>query len=400
MPTGRRLHLVTADEGHRVSTLELFFDLVFVYAITQTTQLMADHLSPLGVAEGLLVLAVLWWCWCCYAWLGTTIHVDHGIARLAMFGAMGVMFLLSLTVPEAFTDRPGGLDGPLLFVGCYAIVRVLHEVAYLGAARHDPELQRVLLRMLRGLVPSIGLLVLAAFLAGPWQLVLWVVALTVDYVNVYFSGPAGWRLNSPAHFAERFGLIVIIALGESIVAIGIGIGPVPMTWLIAGCALCGVALAAGMWWTYFDVVARVAEHRLAGAKGVERTKLATDSYTFLHLPLIAGIVLVALGLKKAFLYLSDTAHHVPGEALHGVPIWALTGGLALYLVALSALRRRNVGSWNVQRLVLAAVLLGVTPLLEHVPAAVAVVAAAVAVLGLVAFERMAWVRRQVPLPPR
>ncbi|WP_326565877.1 low temperature requirement protein A [Amycolatopsis rhabdoformis] len=397
MPTGRRLHLVTADEGHRVSTLELFFDLVFVYAITQTTQLMADHLSPLGVVEGLLVLTVLWWCWCSYAWLGTTIHVDHGIARLAMFGAMGVMFLLSLTVPEAFKDRPGGLDGPLLFVGCYAIVRLLHEVAYLGAARHDPDLRRVLLRMLRGLVPSLGLLVLAAFLDGPWQLVLWVVALAVDYLNVYFSGPAGWRLNSPAHFAERFGLIVIIALGESIVAIGIGIGPVPMTWLIAACALCGIAVAAGMWWAYFDVVARAAEHRLSGAQGLERTKLATDSYTFLHLPLIAGIVLVALGLKKAFLYLSDTVHYAPGLALHGVPMWSLTGGLALYLVALSALRRRNLGSWNVQRLVLALVLLALTPLLEHAPAAVSVVVAALAILALITFERLPWARRQVHL---
>ncbi|MFI5608835.1 low temperature requirement protein A [Amycolatopsis sp. NPDC051903] len=400
MPTGRRLHLVTTDEDHRVSTLELFFDLVFVYAITQTTQLMADHLSPLGVVEGLLVLAVLWWCWCCYAWLGTTIHVDHGIARLAMFAAMAVMFLLSLTVPEAFTDRPGGLYGPLLLVACYSVVRVLHEVAYLGAARHDPELRRVLLRMLRGLVPSIALLVVAAFVPQPWQLVLWVVALAVDYVNVYFSGPAGWRLNSPGHFAERFGLIVIIALGESIVAIGIGIGPVAMTWLIAGCAICGIALAAGMWWTYFDVVAHVAEHRLANAKGLERTKLATDSYTFLHLPLIAGIVLVALGLKKAFLYLSDTAHHLPGEALHGVPMWTLTGGLALYLVALSSLRRRNLGSWNTQRLVLAAVLLAVTPLLEHAPAAVSVVVAAVAVLGLITFERLPWARRQVHLASR
>jgi low temperature requirement protein LtrA len=180
-------------------------------------------------------------------------------------------------------------------------VRLLHEVAYLGAARHDPELRRVLLRMLRGLVPSIALLVVATFLHGPWQLVVWAVALFVDYLNVYLSGPAGWRLNSPAHFSERFGLIVIIALGESIVAIGIGIGELPMTWLVAGSAICGIALAAGMWWTYFDVVAHAAEHRLTRATGLERTKIATDSYTFLHLPLIAGVVLVALGLKKSFL---------------------------------------------------------------------------------------------------
>jgi low temperature requirement protein LtrA len=388
---------VSADEDHRVSTIELFFDLVFVYAITQTTQLMADHLSPIGVGQGLAMLAVLWWCWCSYAWLGTTIHVDHGIARLAMFGAMAVMFLVSLTIPEAFVDHPGGLFAPVLFVACYAIVRVLHLVAYLGAAKHDPGLRRVLLRMFVGLLPSVGLLAVGTALSGPWQLGLWVVALLTDYVNVYLTGPEGWRLNSPAHFAERFGLIVIIALGESIVAIGIGIGPLPMSWLVAGAAVCGLALAAGMWWTYFDVVARVSEHRLTRATGVERAKLATDTYTFLHLPLIAGIVLVALGLKKAFLYIADTEHHTPGEALHGVPIWTLTGGLALYLVALSSLRKRNLGSWNVQRLVTAVLLVAATPLLEHVPAAVLLLLVAGLVLGLIAFERLRFAewRRQV-----
>ncbi|MFE3174040.1 low temperature requirement protein A [Amycolatopsis sp. NPDC059090] len=390
MPT-RRLHLVRADEGHRVTTLELFFDLVFVYAITQTTELMSGHLSLLGVGEGLLVLMVLWWCWCSYAWLGTMIHVDHGIARLAMFGAMAVMFLVALAVPQALTNEPGGLDGPLLFVACYAVVRLLHIVAYLGAAQHDAELRRVLLRMLRGLLPSLVLLAVAAMVGGPWQPALWVVALAVDYLNVYLSGPAGWRLHSPEHFAERFGLIVIIALGESVVAIGIGIGHVPITWLVAGSAICGIALAAGMWWTYFDLVANVAERRLARAEGIARTKLATDSYTYLHLPLIAGIVLVALGLKKTFLSL----HTNPADALHGVALWALTGGLALYLVALSSLRRRNLGTWNRQRLVLAAVLLALTPLLGHVPAALLLLIVTASVLLLIAFERTSLARRPV-----
>nr|WP_225957986.1 low temperature requirement protein A [Amycolatopsis lexingtonensis] len=391
------MHLVSADEDHRVSTIELFFDLVFVYAITQTTQLMADHLSPVGVGQGLAMLAVLWWCWCSYAWLGNTIHVDHGIARLAMFGAMAVMFLVSLTIPEAFTDRPGGLYAPVLFVVCYALVRLLHLVAYLGAAQHDPGLRKVLLKMFVGLLPSVGLLAVGTALNGPWQLGLWVAALLADYLNVYLAGPEGWRLNAPAHFAERFGLIVIIALGESIVAIGIGIGSLPMSWLVAGGAVCGLALAAGMWWTYFDVVARVSEHRLTQATGTERTKLATDSYTFLHLPLIAGIVLVALGLKKAFLYLADTEQHSPGEALHGVPIWTLTGGLGLYLIALSALRKRNLGSWNHQRLVVGVLLVAATPLLEHVPAAVLLLIVAGVVLGLIAFERLRFAewRKQV-----
>ena len=128
---------------------------------------MADHLSPVGVGQGLAMLAVLWWCWCSYAWLGNTIHVDHGIARLAMFGAMAVMFLVSLTIPEAFVDHPGGLFAPGLFVVCYALVRLLHLVAYLGAAKHDPGLRRVLLKMFAGLTQSVVLLGVAAFLSGP-----------------------------------------------------------------------------------------------------------------------------------------------------------------------------------------------------------------------------------------
>jgi low temperature requirement protein LtrA len=251
--------------------------------------------------------------------------------------------------------------------------------------------------MLRGLLPSVAILAAAAFVSGPGQLGLWVLALVLDYANVWFTGPEGWRLNSPAHFAERFGLIVIIALGESVVAIGIGLGALPMTWPSAGAALCGLALAAGMWWIYFDIVARVSEHRLTRATGNERIKLATDSYTFLHLPLIAGIVLVALGLKKALLYIADPRNHSLSEPVHGVALWALTAGLALYLVAVSSLRRRNLGSWNVQRLVVAAFVLAATPLLGHVPAVALLAVMAAVVLGLITFERIRWAefRRQV-----
>jgi low temperature requirement protein LtrA len=153
--------------------------------------------------------------------------------------------------------------------------------------------------------------------------------------------------------------------------------------------VCGLGLTAAMWWMYFDVVARVSEHKLATAEGVARAKLATDTYTYLHLPLIAGIVLTALGLKKSLLYVADTEHHTATEALHGLPLWALTCGTALYLAGLSALRRRNVGSWNLQRLVTAAILVAATPLLERAPAAVLVAVVALICAALVIFERTA-----------
>jgi low temperature requirement protein LtrA len=397
MPADRHLHLVTEDEGHRVTTLELFFDLVFVYAITQTTQLMSDNSTLLGLGQGLALLAVLWWCWCSYTWLGNTVHADRGIARFAMLGAMAAMFLVSLTIPEAFHDFPGGLYAPLMFVGCYLLVRLLHLLAYFQAARADAGLRTVLTRVAPPMLAGTAVLFGAAFTSGPLQLGLWVLGLLVDYTGVYLAGADGWRVNSPAHFAERFGLIVIIALGESVVAIGIGIGQLPMSWLVAVAATCGLGLAAAMWWMYFDVVAPVSERRLAEAKGVERAKLATDTYTYLHLPLIAGIVLVALGMKKALLHVADTEHYSPSDGLHGLPVWALTCGAALYLVGLSSLRKRNLGSWNVQRLVVAAVLVAVTPALELVPATALLAVVAVATALLVTFERArfgAW-RRQV-----
>ena len=402
MPSDRHLHLVTEEERHRVTTLELFFDLVFVYAITQTTQLMSDNETLLGLGQGLAMLAVMWWCWCCYTWLGTTVHADRGSARFAMLGAMAGMFLVSLTIPEAFADSRGGLYAPVLFVGCYLLVRVLHLVAYFDAARVDPALRTVLTRVAPGMLTGAVVLFGAAFTSGPLQLGLWVAGLVIDYTVVYLAGSGGWRVPAPGHFAERFGLIVIIALGESIVAIGVGIAHLPMTWLIVLAATCGLGVAAAMWWMYFDVVAHVSERRLAEAHGRARAKLATDTYTYLHLTLIAGIVLVALGLKKALLHVADSEHYAPSEPLHGIPIWALTCGVAIYLVGLSWIRRRNLGSWNVQRLVAAAVLVAVTPLLELLPTAVVVAVVAVALALLLTLERVlfgAWRTRILTAHP-
>jgi low temperature requirement protein LtrA len=385
--TGDRLALV--DEGHRVTSLELFFDLVFVFAITQVTGLMSSRTTATSLVQGLMLLAVLWWCWCCFAWLGTTVQADEGVARLALLAAMAVAFLVALTIPEAFDDRPGGLRSPLLFAGCYLAVRVLHIVTYtmVGRGVGDSALLGVLRRMAPPMLAAAALLAAAAFTGGRGQLALWAVALVIDYSGVFLAGPRGWRLTSPAHFAERHGLIVIIALGESIVAIGVGVADLPMSWPVVLSAVLGLAVAGALWWMYFDVAATVAEHRLGELSGQARVAMARDSYTYLHLPMIGGIVLLALGLKKALLYVADTEHYGPGTALRGIPLWALTAGVALFLAAHSAFRRRNIGGWNRQRLVAAAVLLAGTPLLAHVPAEVAVAVVAALCVALIGYER-------------
>ena|SRR5829696_5264494 len=390
MSTGRGHRLEAVAEGHRVTSLELFFDLVFVYSLTQVTTLMSKNTGLEGLAQGMLLLAVLWWCWCCYAWLGTTIRADEGAGRLTLLAAMAVMFLVALTIPEAFNDFEGGLHAPLLFAACYFVVRLVHLVGYASAARSagDADLLAVLRRVAPSMLGGTILLSAAAFTTGRLQLLLWALALVIDYTGVYLAGSRGWRVPSPGHFAERHGLIMIIAIGESIVAIGIGVAELPMSWLAALTAVLGLTIAAAIWWMYFDVAAIVAERRLAELDGARRAAMARDSFTYLHFPMIAGVVLLALGLKKALLYVSDTVHHTPTEPLHGVPLWALTGGVAAFLVAHSAFRRRNIGGWNRQRLIAAAVLLLITPALDRTPAAAAVGVVAAGCVLLICYERL------------
>lgn len=354
-----------------VSPLELFFDLVFVLALTQCTALMADRPSPEGVAQGMLVLAVLWWAWVGYAWLTSVVDPDEGIVRIAIFVAMAAFLVVSLCVPDAFEDLG------LLFAGAYAVVRIVHVVLFTIASQDDPDLRRSIAGFSASTVVGVGLLTGAAFADGLLQGALWLVAFLLDISGPIFFGAEGWKLR-PHHFAERHGLILIIALGESIVAIGIGAEDVVDAGVVVAAVL-GIAVVAALWWLYFDVVATVAEHRLAeAAPGREQNEMARDSYSLLHLPMVAGIVLMALGMKK-------TIGHV-GDPLHGVPASALLGGAAIYLVAHVLFRLRNVHTVNVPRLVTAAVLVALIPLALVVPALVSLGILAAVLCVLLAFE--------------
>jgi low temperature requirement protein LtrA len=355
-----RARIVPTAEGHGVTTLELFFDLVFVFAITQVTAFMADDLGWRGVLRGLVMLALLWFVWCSYAWLGNQAHADEGVVRAAMIAAMAAMFLVALAIPEAWQDEGGGISAPVVLAGALALVRLLHLSVYAVAALGDADLRRQLLRTAIPVSVAVILLVVGAVNGGPVQTVLWALALVIDYSGVYASGN-GWRLPSPVHFAERHGLIVIIALGESIIAVGVGVLDLPLTVPIGGAALLGLAVSVALWWLYFDVVAPVAERELSRREGVERVKLARDSYTYLHFPMVAGVIYLALGLKKVAEYVGDTAHHSLTDPLPATALWAMYGGVAAYLIAHLAFRLRNVGSINRPRAVVALVVL-VAPL--------------------------------------
>ncbi len=371
-PSRPRRMSPTLREEARVTPLELFFDLVFVLALTQCTALMADQPTWEGLAKGMLVLAVMWWAWVGYAWLTSVIDPEEGAVRLVIFAAIAGLLIVALCVPGAFTDEA------LLFAGAYGVVRIAHLALFFLACRDDPLLRRA---VFTGLTVStsvaIGLLVLASFLDGIPQGAVWALAIAIDMGGPLFHGQDGWRL-VPGHFAERHGLIIIIALGESIVAIGIGAEGNVTAGVVIGASF-GVMVAAALWWLYFDVVALAAERRLAdAAPGRERNTMARDSFSYLHLPMVAGIVLLALGLKK-------TLEHVE-DPLKLVPAVALLGGTALYLVAHVAFRYRNVHSFNRHRAITAVLLVALIPVAVEVPALATVGAVAAILALLIAYE--------------
>ena len=389
------------DATHRVTTLELFFDLVFVFAFTQVTQLMADDPSAAGALRGLVLLALLWWAWCSYAWLGNQAHADEGVVRLTIFVAMAAMFVVALTIPESFADLPGGLYAPFVLAACYAVVRLAHLACYLVAAGQDTGLRRQLLLTAVPVSAACGLLVAGGALGPPYQTLLWASALLVDYAGIWLVGTSGWRVHSPVHFAERHGLIVIVALGESLVALGVGVAEQPISVAIIAASALGMVAAVSLWCLYFDVVAHVAEGVLSSTEGQARSRLARDSYTYLHFPIVMSIIFIALGLKKVLQYVSDTEGHDLSDALTGVPLIALYGGVAVYLLGHVGFRRRNVGTWNPHRTICAAAALLLIPLAWQVPALAALGIIALLLAALVTYEtvRYSQPRQQVRHQP-
>ena len=362
---------VERAQEHQVTPLELFFDLVFVFAITQVTSLLAHDPTWHGVLRGMLVLVALWWAWTGYAWLTSTMDVDEGGVRLAMLASMGAMLFAALAAPAAFTHDA------VLFGVSYLLVRLLHVVLYAIVGRDDPDLLGAVLRFAPTAIVGASLIVVAGFFHGDERVAIWLIALAIDYVGPAIIGPGrGWHI-APEHFAERHGLIVLIALGESIIAIGVGAGFELVTRVIVAAAL-GIVVISALWWLYFDVAAILARIRLTQASGVTQANLAREGYSYLHLPLVAGIVLFAFGLKT-------TLGHA-GQELATVPAVGLCGGAALYLLGHVAFLFRTTGRLWRRRTIGAIVLLALIPAAVVVPALAALGLVATVCSSVVAYE--------------
>jgi low temperature requirement protein LtrA len=394
----RRIHrpaIALADETHRVTPFEVFFDLVFVFAFTRVISFMADEPTTLALVRGLVLLALLWWSWSAYTWLGNQARADVGVVRAGAIAAMAAVFVVALAVPDSFRHAPDRLDGPLTLALAYLVVRVLYVCTYLFAAAGEPALRRqLLLDAITQTVASIPLLV-GALLGGTPQLLLWIAVLVIDWgggqVMSRYGG--GWRLRSPGYFAERHSLVFIIALGESIVSVEIGIGTAPVDVPTLAATLLGFAMTVCLWLLYFESVAPVTRRQLELLHGASRARLARDAHSLLHFPLIVGVIYVALGIEQVLARLSEPDGRDPTAPLGWVALVALYGGVACYLGGQVAVGWRAVRAGSVVQLGGAGLALLLLPVGRLLPplAALGLITTLLAVLtlyGSVATSRM------------
>jgi low temperature requirement protein LtrA len=354
----------------RVSPLELFFDLVFVFGFTQITGTITKGPTAANLGRGVLIFLVLWWAWGSYAWLTNAVPMSVKLARVVLC-ASAAMLVTALAVPTAWED------GGVAFALGFLVVMVLHTVLFAVAGENPETTRAAILRLVPTNLGAALLLVVAGMVDGTARPLLWVAAVAISYVGPYLSGVAGFGVH-PGHLAERHGLIVIIALGESVVAIG-SAGDIAVDWGLAGTALIIMGLLIGLWWVYFDHEAEDDEAALIAAQGVDRARMARDVYSYLHVPLVLGVVFAAVGIHEALLHRA--------EPLDPVFAAAFAGGVALYLAALAAIRMRRGSRPGGACLAALVVALVMIPLGKETDAVVSAAVLAAAVLAVAFAER-------------
>jgi low temperature requirement protein LtrA len=355
---GRALTPEGAGEGNverRTTPVELLWDLVFVFALTQVTRLLSQDLSWAGFGRSLLVLALVWWAWSAFVWAANAQEATSSVLRGVLLFAMVLIFIAGLAVPHAFDDSG------TLFATTYAGVRFLHLGLYADASRRGNASWQAIAGFSLTVVIGMALLVAGSFFEGTTRVALWALAIAIDY-----AGPAwltrerlrGLQQVAVAHFAERYSLFVIICLGESIVALGVGANDRPLDAELVAAVTFGLLMTIALWWTYFDRFAATAEERLR--RHDDPVLAASDGYSYLHLLLVAGIIVFAVGAKVMI--------HDVAEPLDDASRLALCGGTALYLIGHVAFRARMVGELGYEKVVVAAALLVAFALTSGLPA--------------------------------
>jgi low temperature requirement protein LtrA len=346
------------------------------------TTLLTEHATWEGLAQALLIMTALWWAWAAYAWLTNTIDAEVGPVLAAMLVAMGAMFVAALAVPEAF-----GTEG-VVFGVAFLIVNLMQSALYALGAHGDRDLLGAIARVAPWAIGGAALVLVAGFVDGGLREALWVAALAVGFVGPALVSLEGWRVQ-PTHFVERHGLIVIIAIGESLVAVGLGARGDLLDAGVIVAALLGLLVAMSFWLAYFDFFTIRGRQLLLDRSGQERIALARDVYTYLHLPMVVGIVLFAFAVKSTLKHLGDELGTI--EAL------ALCGGPALYLFAYVALRFRVARAVGGGRLLAAGACVLLTPVAVMMPALVALALVAGVWVALHAYELIWWRQARMEL---
>ena len=372
-----------AEEEKRTGFIELFFDLVFVFAFTQVTTLVLEDTTTEGFARAALVFALVWWAWSAYAWLTDAIDVENTATRLFIFAAMLGAFFMALAVPDAFTDEAAW------FGVAYFVVRVLHIALYVWGVRHDPRQLAAVARLAPWFLVAPSVALVGAFTDDPLRTSLWVASLVIDVVGTLFAArsASGFQV-AASHFAERFALIVIIALGESIVAIGLAAEGLAEDVEFAVAVAVSFAGAAVAWWAYFDFVQLAAERALRRAHEDVRGPLARDVYSYFHYPIVLGIIFLAVAAKKTL-----TA---PSEPLSDGARAALALGMGLFVLGFVLIRLRVIRRLAWERIAGALGVVVVVIVFEDADALVLLTLSVAALAGSLAVEavRLREARRQ------
>jgi low temperature requirement protein LtrA len=366
---------VHAEHEQRVTPFELFFDLVFVFGLTQVTTYLADDPTWHGLARAVLLLSTLWWAWAGYAWLTNTIDPDRDSVLAALLVAMAALFVAALVAPTAFTRHA------LLFGVAFLCVNLMHVTLYALAARDDPDLLGAVLRMARSSLAAASFILVAALVSDGLRPLFWLAALVVGLFGPALIDVSAWRLH-PAHFVERHGLIIIIALGESLIAVGVGTRETSLSARVIVAALLGLTVATSFWIAYFDFFAVRFEQILNRQQGAARIALARDAYTYLHLPMVIGIVITAFAMRAAITHVS--------RELDAVAAFALCGGSALYLLSYVAIRWRVTRALGRGRLVAGLAFVALFPVALVVPAIAALAVVTTTWIALHAYEIIWW----------
>jgi low temperature requirement protein LtrA len=364
---------VRGGRGRDVSTLELFFDLVYVYAITQVVGLIHDDATLAGLAKGALVLWLLWWAWAIYTWTTNWTGTDGIVVRLFLLTAMGATLLMALAIPDAFGASS------IWFGVMYFIVRILASVFYWVESADYPDQRQAFNTFFPMAFLAAALVLVGGFLDQPWLTILWIVAAALDALAAFNAGKGTWAVDTH-HFAERNGLFVIVALGETIVGIGLTAAGVERDAIHIAAIIVGFVIAASLWWAYFDRAAPLIDSVFDRATGKGPGRIARDAYSLLHYPLIVGIVFYAVAAEEI------VAH--PDEPLGTVGRLALSLGVALVLVSIAASLYRVTSKVATARILAAVAVMAIGAIAGSWNAVVFAAAVAAATVMALTFEHL------------